>query len=152
MIERERKFLVNTGSLPELPPGKVIEAGYFTNGPVAIRVTIRDDGTANARYKVCFKGPGTVEREEYEYSVPAEDARAMMKLSPTYIRKVRVDLEGWELDCFVLNGRTFWMAEFEEGEGKPFPEKLPVWVGIEVTEVPDFTNMKLAWKYGRKTT
>lgn len=150
-LERERKFLVITDKLPtSLPPGNVIEAGYFTQGEVAIRVTIKNRGQEKAVHKVCFKGPGTVERQEFEYSIPREDAVSLMDLSPTYIKKVRIDFEGWEIDSFVLGGRQFWVAEWEEGEGKPFPDQLPDWIGVEVTDIPEFTNMRLAWKYGER--
>lgn len=145
MIERERKFLVAPHLLPELPAGRVIEAGYFTKEGIAIRCTIRSDGVQ----KVCFKGPGLGEREEYEYSIKDKDIRGLMNLAPTYLKKTRYDFEGWEIDHFPeLN---LWMAEYEEAEGKPpIPNPLPRWITREVTEDSMYTNMALAWRYGRK--
>lgn len=151
-LERERKFLVVTNYLPtSLPPGKVIEAGYFTDGPFAVRITIKDRGGEKPVYKMCLKGPGTIERQEFEYAVPKEDAEAMMAMAPTYIKKTRIDYGGWEIDKFNLNGREHWTAEWEEAEGKPaIPNPLPDWVGVEVTDIPEFTNMRLAWRYGKR--
>ena len=88
--ERERKFLVHGDRLPkELPNVSIIEAGYFTDGtnPFAIRVTARDSDTSRAKYKICIKGPGTLERAEFEYSIPRDDARELLHLAPTKLTK-----------------------------------------------------------------
>jgi adenylate cyclase len=155
-IERERKFLVIPSKLPELndEEAHVIEAGYFTQEPPAIRVTVRDHGRPGKepRYKVCFKGPGTDARAEYEYSVPAQDALELLELSPTYIKKTRYIIGGWEVDRFNFPGHELlWTAEWEEDEEKgPLPEALPLWIGGEVTDNFSFTNMRLAWVHGKR--
>lgn len=152
-IERERKFRV----LPELLPPEAlknsyeVEAGYFTNGPIAIRVTSR----ASGRQKICFKGPGTQEREEFEYLIPNEDAQRLLMLAPTNLKKTRYEFEGWEIDHFhvdeVQTSGPLWVAEWEEAPGKqPIPSPLPPWIGLEVTEDVKFTNMRLAWMLGKR--
>lgn len=137
-IERERKFEVRVEHLPtlNLDDGHVIEAGYFTREPPAIRVTVRDHGRGGkeARYKFCLKGPGLEERAEYEYSIPAQDALEMLELSPTYLKKHRFLIDGWEVDRFIFRTEggvdTFWMAEWEEStENKELPSPLPPWIG-----------------------
>ena len=155
-VERERKFLVIASKLPPLDTEQahVIEAGYFTNTPPAIRVTVRDHGRPGKepRYKVCFKGPGTEARAEYEYSVPAQDALELLELSPTYIKKQRFIIGGWEVDRFDFPGHdTLWTAEWEEDDEKgPLPATLPDWVGGELTDNFSYTNMRLAWAHGRR--
>jgi adenylate cyclase len=155
MIEVERKFLVHSDKLPSLVYTKrhFIEAGYFTKDNVAIRVTCSSD-----KSKVCFKGPGGEAREEYEYEIPHADAKSLLKLSPTYLQKIRYFYEGWEIDCIFIersvwleDGKVIWMAEWEEHEGKlACPNPLPEWIGKEVTGMPEYYNQALAWKYGKK--
>ena len=155
-IERERKFLVDPSKLPSLPTGRVITAGYFTKEEVAIRVTIRGDGVQ----KICFKSPGGLERQEFEYKIPADDASALMKLAPTNLTKMRYDLDGWEIDeflsippVFILKGAMgrLWMAEYEEAPNKPLlMDPLPAWAWKEVTDNPAYSNQHLAWRWGNK--
>lgn len=147
-IERERKFMVH---FDRLPPEAFLsffetEAGYFTNDLIAIRVTSRKGG----KQKVCFKGPGTEEREEFEYVIPKEDAERLLALAPTNIKKTRYEYQGWEIDSLNIPG-GLWVAEWEEAEGKPsIPSPLPVWIGEEITGKAALTNMALAWTYGRR--
>ncbi len=148
-IERERKFLV----LPDLLPTEALQnsyetqAGYFTDGPIAIRVTSRKGG----KQKVCFKGPGTEEREEFEYIIPKEDAERLLALAPNNIHKTRYEYEGWEIDHLHVESKSLWFAEWEEAPGKPpIPSPLPKWIGEEVTGRVELTNMRLAWEFGRR--
>lgn len=153
--EIERKFIIDP---KKLPPEALsffydTEAGYFTHSEVAIRVTSRFGG----KQKVCFKGPvtdvKTGARLECEYLIPNEDARQLLALSPTNIRKRRYEYQGWEIDKFefLVGGKEFWMAEYEEKEGKPpCPDPLPPWVEKEVTGESIYSNQALAWAYGKK--
>ncbi len=159
MIERERKFLVDHTKLPPLPVGRIITTGYFTAGDVAIRVSKSSSGKA----KICIKGPGTEERQEFEYTIPMEDAEKMLELAPTCLGKCRYDLDGWEIDSISMPGffmydtdptkasHHLWMAEWEEHEGKqPIPDPLPKWITRDVTEAGFYKNSNLAFYYGRK--
>jgi len=170
VIERERKFLVIKDKLPTdflaaMPGGKNIQTGYFTRGNVAIRVSRKNVGKPDEKCKVCFKGPGTEERQEFEYTIPNKDAEALIELAPTFLKKVRYDFEGWEVDCIDLSKSPknedkdgnmiggpseLWVAEWEEHEGKsPIPDPLPEWIGKEVTEEPRvYSNQALAWEHG----
>lgn len=169
-IERERKFLVIKDKLPSdfftRTTGKqAIQTGYFTRGNVAIRVSRKNVGQPSEKCKVCFKGPGTEERQEFEYTIPNKDAEALIELAPTFLQKVRYDFEGWEIDCIDiskspmndhLQGKAaegpheIWVAEWEEHEGKAaIPSPLPEWIDREVTEEPRvYSNQALAWKHG----
>lgn len=154
-IESERKFLIDHKRLPPEALEKFydVEAGYFTDGEVAIRVTSRVGG----KQKVCFKGPvtdvKTGARLEFEYIIPEKDALELLVLAPTTLKKRRYDYNGWEIDKFEKSFRPqdeLWMAEYEEKEGKPPLGELPPWVLEEVTGDPTFSNQQLAWSLGDK--
>lgn len=151
ILERERKFLVDGSKMNKVIPAdslrKVHVAGYFTKpGEPAVRVTY---SPTTGKGKFCIKGPGAVERLEIEHSIPLIDAVAAVELSPTKLIKIRYDLDGWEIDCFLT--MSLWMAEWEEHEGKTnMPAKLPDWIIEEVTDKPEFTNQALAWKHGKR--
>lgn len=146
-IERERRFIVDAKKLPPLPPGRLIRTGYFTRDGVAIRVSISSAGA----HKVCFKSPGTIERLEFEYSIPRIDAEALLEMAPTILEKTRYDLDGWEIDEFHIADK-FWLAEWEDQAGKPELDEanLPEWIGREVTHLRYATNQSVAFSYGRK--
>src|SRR5579863_8090256 len=117
-LECERKFLVSgllVSFLKDKKP-RFIETGYFTNDLIAIRISLRDDGVTKPFSKICIKGPGTRERMEFEYTIPLDDAKALLQLAPTYLKKFRYDHEGWEIDHFPDIG--LWMAEWEDGPDK----------------------------------
>lgn len=165
-IERERKFIVDPrkGMLRQLLGLQTrenvssIETGYFTRDGVAVRVSSKNRGTSREKCKICFKSPGTEERQEFEYTIPNEDAHELLKLAPTRLTKYRYDIDGWEIDCIDLGvigpdgTASCWMAEWEEHPGKsPLPNPLPEWIDREVTEEPrEYSNQALAWKYGKK--
>ena len=168
-IERERKFLVIKEKLPEVisvmvrqGEGHVIQAGYFTQQGTAVRITVKNHDRPGIKpvYKVGFKSPGTIERQEFEYNVPPEDALALLDHCPTYLKKERYEYDGWELDCIhiniaILGGKQvvhdLWIAEWEEEPGKrKMPNPLPAWIEREVTEDFSFTNQHLAWQFGQK--
>lgn len=156
-VERERKFLVNCKKLPTLPTGNVLYAGYFTkpgeSGRVAIRVTKRVGGVC----KVCFKGPGTEVREEFEYTIPTEDGERMLDMAPTHLTKTRYELDGWEIDhytnvppVFICAGRVgeLWVAEWDESHTGMTVPPIPEWIVREITEEPDtYGNQALAWNF-----
>lgn len=149
-IERERKFLVDAMKLPTavlIGDFFEVESGYFTETGPAIRVTHRIGG----KCKICLKSPGGETRQEFEYIIPEADALAMIKLSPTFLKKARFIFEGWEIDRIPLPSTVLWVAEWEEHEGKaPFPTQLPEWIIREVTGDHQYSMQALAWKYGRR--
>jgi CYTH domain-containing protein len=157
-LERERKFLVRPDMLPKLllENKRRIITGYFTTGGVAIRVSQVQGGERDGRSKICFKGPGTEERAEYEYDVPRDDADGLLALAPTSLTKFRYDYQGWEIDEIFLPRpnqytKTLWVAEWEEHPGKPpIPDPLPAWIGLDVTADSSYKNSALAFEYGRK--
>ncbi len=138
--EIERKFLVRTELLPELPQGDELEQGYLSTEPtVRVRLVARPDGTRHA--ELTIKGQGLLTRAEFNYPVPAADAEALLRLCGRSLRKVRRRLGRWELDHFKSRG--LWLAEIElVSEDEPFDR--PPWLGEEVTPDPAYSNSRLA--------
>jgi adenylate cyclase len=146
--EIERKFLVRR--LPELEPldGAPIVQGYLrADASGSVRVRITGEGAC-----LTVKGPSRgIRRLEFEYPVPAEDARHMLEALAlgALVEKVRyrVSCEGfvWEVDVFSGRNEGLVIAEVEletEDDQPPVPE----WVGAEVSGDARFLNANLARK------
>ena len=74
-VEIERKFLVDTRGLGELPAGKRYRQGYLpAAGRTSVRVRISDD---SAWLTIKGKTVGAT-RLEFEYPVPVADAEAIL--------------------------------------------------------------------------
>lgn len=95
------------------------------------------------------KGPTVgAARTEYEYSIPAADAAAMLDdlCERPLIEKIRhvVERDGmlWEIDEFEGSNAGLVVAEIElVREDERFA--LPEWVGHEVTDDPRYFNANL---------
>lgn len=142
--EIERTFLVITSALPPLGGHVAIEQGYLSEDPCVRVRTLSRDGVTIARLTV--KGQGLVERDEFEWEIPVEDAGQILSkgLWSCALAKNRYQLGRWEIDEFKqeqLEG--LWLAEIEL-ERKREQFELPDWLGPEVTHDPRFTNLALA--------
>ena len=148
---------------------RVITQGYISNreGRV-VRVRLVEDGG-----DVCYKTPAigyiTIKspakkakrgtwREEFEYGIPAEDARYMLKhlVQHGTIRKIRYDVwhEGkvWEVDVYKGSNAGLITAELEmESLNEEFT--TPPWVTADVSNNHKFSNSNLVknpfstWKH-----
>lgn len=141
-LEIERRFLVRVRLLPELTGGHRIEQAYLSSSP-EVRVRLLDDTAF-----ITVKSEGGITREEYEYPIPVEDARSMLRLAPgSEITKTRyrLPLAGhvWEIDRYDGNNEGLWAAEVELGAEDEAVE-LPAWLAEEVTEESRFKNKNLA--------
>ena len=144
--EIERKYLVTDSSYRQAATEKrnIIQA-YLNRDPKA---TVRIRVTDNLAYiTVKGKNEGAV-RDEWEYSIPVNDALAMIERCAIgrIIKKTRyiVPFEGhiWEVDEFggELEGLT--VAEIElSAPDTQF--SLPAFVGEEVTGNPRYYNSSL---------
>ncbi len=144
-IEIERKFLVVGDAYREAAVRILhIEQGYLSRDPErTVRVRVRDD-----KGFLTVKGvTDGVTREEYEYEVPVDDARRMLRLAlPGVIDKTRyiVDYAGhrWEIDEFHGDRAPLVVAEIElESEDAEF--NLPPYIGEEVTGNPRYYNSNM---------
>ncbi len=87
-------------------------------------------------------------RAEFEYEIPVDDAREMLKLCElSIIEKKRyiVPFAGftWEVDEFLGDNQGLIVAEIElQAEDQHF--ETPEWIGQEVTDDPRYFNARLA--------
>jgi len=145
--EIERKFLV-LDSVHEQALGRKTEIvqGYLAAEP-AVRVRLVG-GLLGKKGFITVKGPGSMVRPEFEYEIPATDAKEMLPLCRFSLEKVRrhalVSGRMWSVDFFTeprMGGLI--MAEIElKREDEEFVR--PDWVGDEVTEDPRYSNVSLA--------
>lgn len=146
-LEIEHKFLVDNDEwrssvVSETP----IEQGYLVTG-TGLTVRVRLKGSQGF---ITIKGPSKgASRSEFEYPIPAEDARSLLSLEGAtgIISKtryqVRTGAHTWDLDRFAGDNEGLVMAEVELiAEGEDF--ERPTWVGKEVTEDPRYFNSYLA--------
>lgn len=144
--EIERKFLVR--QLPDLTgrEGEPMLQGYLrADAGGSIRVRITPTGA-----HLTVKGPTRDRaRAEFEYGIPAEDARVMLETLGvgSVVEKVRYAIghEGylWEIDVFsgANDGLVLAEVELERVDEDP---PLPEWLGVEVSDDERYYNAKLA--------
>jgi len=149
--EIERKYLIES----EQWRAEVYQATPFAQGYLndikqagcrsSVRVRI-EGRKANMNIKSLEIG---ISRDEYEYSIPVEDAKKMLDtlaLGPV-IKKtrhlVKFDHLIWEIDEFHGDNEGLVVAEVELTDEKISPA-LPEWVGKEVTELPRYYNVSLS--------
>ena len=142
--EIERKFTVRSMEWRATEGGERLQQGYLSTDPdrtVRIRLV-------GERAWLTIKGRSVgSSRPEFEYSLPADDARQLLNLcQPPLIDKTRhrVRFEGhtWEIDVFHGENEGLVIAEVElEREGEDV--RLPAWLGEEVTGNPAYYNSSL---------
>lgn len=141
-LEIERRFLVQLDKLSDnLPKGRLISQGYLSIDPV-VRVRISGE-----KAWITIKGPGLIEREEFEYEIEWQDAEDMMKLCRHMIiktrRQVKYGAHVWDVDEFHGPLQGLWVAEIEL-KSKYEGYEPPPWVGREVSDDRRFTNASLS--------
>lgn len=145
--EIERKFLVTSDAWrSEVIKSKSLQQAYIcTMDDRNLRIRITDDNEAKITIKV---GKSSLNRSEFEYPVPVEDAHELLKLAVGYcLTKTRniVTYEGytWEIDEFNGHYEGLIVAEVElESEADQPP--LPQWIGREVTHAREYSNQSMA--------
>jgi Uncharacterized protein conserved in bacteria len=146
MIEIERKFLIKGDFRPFAIRKVSIVQGYLCAEPErTVRVRIKDDSAY-----LTIKGPGNengFSRLEFEYEIPLEDGREMLKLSRQLIEKDRFLVPSgnhtYEVDVFRGRHKGLIIAELElDSESESFEK--PDWLGEEVTGDERYYNAYLA--------
>jgi adenylate cyclase len=147
--EIERKFLVTSDAwrasvMDGIEGGEgtpYVQAYIFADERKSVRVRLAGErGVKGAREGIA--------RDEFEYEIPAADARAMIeRLAGDRVGKRRfvVPFEGhdWEVDVFDGENQGLVVAEIELGaEDEAFAR--PSWLGEEVTHDVRYLNTNLA--------
>ncbi|MFN3197353.1 MAG: CYTH domain-containing protein [Bradymonadia bacterium] len=142
--EIERKYLVR-GDTWRTSEGVHYLQGYLADQDgMTVRVRM-----AGPKGKLTIKGPSQgATRAEFEYSIPPEDARAMLETLCTgpLIDKQRYTVmvgdHEWVIDEFTGDNAGLIIAEIElTSEDEAF--EMPEWAGVEVTAHGRFFNSQL---------
>jgi adenylate cyclase len=143
--EIERKFLPKNDAWRTLAHRrKRMSQGYLASGNrLSVRVRLAgDEAWLNIK-----AGRLVASRQEYEYSIPVDEARELLTLAEgPLIDKTRHFVEHggktWEVDEFHGDNTGLVVAELElDREDEPFA--LPPWLGSEVTQLPRYYNVCL---------
>jgi adenylate cyclase len=152
-IEIERKFLVIGESWREAAHKVVPMAQGYLNDLAAM-----DTGAMKASVRVRIAGDEAFlnlksrelghTRQEFDYSIPVEDARGLLALSVGGMvdkRRHYVQYEGhlWEVDEFLGDNAGLVVAEIELASADAEFAK-PDWAGAEVTDSVRYYNLALA--------
>jgi CYTH domain-containing protein len=146
-MEIERKYLVlDLGGMP-LADGDEIDQGYLSEGPPTVRVRLRAGRgwlTIKHRSSATVDPGGAVASHEFEYEIPAGDARQLLEFSAARLCKTRYNLAGGiELDVFHGRHEGLILAEYESTDGAQIDPPPGVrW--IEVTEDRRYSNSWMA--------
>ena len=144
--EIERKFLVTGTEWKHLGEKMHIWQGYISSiDGTVVRVRI-----AGERAYLTVKGKTAgIQRSEFEYPIPVEDARQMLKelCAENQVEKYRyiVQFKGfiWEVDEFLGKNAGLVIAEVELEDENQKPD-IPGWIGEEVTGHHRYYNSSLA--------
>jgi CYTH domain-containing protein len=145
-IEIERRFRVSGDAWR----ANVARSTRITQGYLAItqdsviRVRVRD-----AEGYVTIKSrDGGIARQEFEYAVPLDDAKALLTLcGGRILEKIRHEIEHsgfcWEVDEYLEPLADLTLVEVELQSETEDPPRPP-WVGEEITHDGSFSNAALA--------
>ena len=144
--ECERKFLVTGDSWRDrVSETHHLKQGYLGGERCSVRVRVQDE-EANLNIKSLEIG---VQRDEYEYAIPLQDARSLLETlwtgHPVEKRRhlVRHGDHLWEVDEFDGENAGLVVAEIELGAPDE-PIQRPPWLGPEVTEEERYYNVYLS--------
>lgn len=143
--EIERKFLVRGDYRKHAESSSDIVQGYISrNGSLTVRVRMRD-----GRGYLTIKGrtdEAGMSRDEWEYEIPAAEAREMLEYSDGVIDKVRhlvpAGRHTFEVDEFRGANEGLTVAEVELSSPDEEFER-PDWLGEEVTGDRRYYNSQL---------
>lgn len=143
--EIERKFLLNHMPAQLMTKGIKMAQGYMINQKQKV-VRVRLAGNAGF---LTIKGPTVnTARKEFEYPIPADDARQMLDLFcvKPFVEKTRFSIEHagfeWVVDRFEKENLGLVVAEIELTHIDQAFEK-PDWIGEEVTHDSRYYNSNL---------
>jgi len=142
--EIERKFLVTGFAWRDAKPTSICQGCLNRDKHRTVRVRIAGDCGV-----LTIKGVTTgASRQEFEYSIPIDDAKALLALcdGPIVEKNRRVVPYGgltWEIDEFPGDNEGLVVAEVElDSENQSI--ETPDWPGCEVTYDSRYYNSNLA--------
>lgn len=152
-IEIERKFLVLDDrwraqahrTIP-MAQGYLNDRASLDEGRQQVSVRVRLEGD-EARLNLKSRDLGHT-REEYDYAIPVDDARALLARCVGGLVDKRRHLVAfgdhvWEVDEFLGDNAGLVVAEVELDHGDEAFARPP-WLGTEVTDIVRYYNLALA--------
>ena len=153
-MEIERKFLIDR--FPDMQPIEtaVMEQGYLCTDPT-VRIRSKEKN-GSVTYKLCFKGEGSIAREEIELPLDKETFdRLAALLKGSMIRKeyrVYPLPGGYRLECSLVDEglpTAFYYAEVEFPTlEEAYAFQPPAFLGRDVTEEQGY-GMSSYWNRTR---
>jgi CYTH domain-containing protein len=145
--EIERKFLVRDGSWRDAAEKRIAIVQFYLAISAERSIRVRVSNGRSAKLTLKF-GSDLAERDEFEYPVPLGDAAEMEAFAVgRIIRKtrhhVRHDGYLYEVDVFGGELEGLVVAELETPDQVP-ADRLPPWIGREVTGQLRYSNASLA--------
>lgn len=152
-LEIERKFLVTHDAWRQaahhvvpMAQGYLNDAGALDRGEQKASVRVRLQGDAaflNLKSRVLGHT-----RQEFEYAIPVDEARALLALCVGGVVEkrrhlVRVGAHVWEVDEFLGDNAGLVVAEVELASAEE-AFVLPDWAGRQVTDAARYYNLALA--------
>jgi len=146
-VEIERKFLVDREKWSSIakPQGVAYIQGYLG---IDEKKVVRARIAGNKGFLTIKGKSDTISRPEYEYEIPADDARELIDAYTTArVEKIRTRIPAgthtWEVDEFMGDNEGLLMAEIELNS--PDDEfEMPDWVSEEVTGDRRYYNSYLS--------
>ncbi len=152
-MEIERKFLMDTAFPTHLP---LLEQAEVYQGYLAVHPVVRIRSKAvhgRTDYVLCFKGEGTIARQETELEISEDIFYQLEQLleAPMIQKDYRVYAlpDGRRLECNCVDRGTpteFWYAEVEFPTlEEAYSFTPPAFLGKDVTEEPGY-GMSSYWQ------
>jgi adenylate cyclase len=157
-IEIERKFLPANDAWRDAAHAVIPMAQGYINDQAAMDTPPDRRGAQRASVRVRIAGDEAFlnlksrelgrSRQEFDYPIPVEDARALLALCVGGVidkrrHLVRHGEHLWEIDEFLGDNAGLVVAEVELDAVDAAFER-PAWLGGEVTELPRYYNLALA--------
>lgn len=145
-FEIEHKYLVINNDFREMATGKIeIKQGYLNRNPDR---TVRVRTMGSKGFLTVKSRNHGAKRLEFEYEIPYEDAKEILKLAePGIVEKTRffIPYDGliWEVDEFHGSQKGVILAEVEIPDITHNYERPP-FIGQDITGNPDYYNSNLS--------
>ena len=159
-VEIERKFLIRNDTWRAAATRCESMAQGYLAGPPSARCSVRVRCAGEQAFLNIKSVTDGIARDEFEYAIPAEDARRMLgafagDLVAKRRHHVMIGKHLFEIDEFEGDNAGLVVAEIElETVEEVFPR--PDWLGIEVSHLARYYNMNLAtrpyrlWSVGER--
>jgi adenylate cyclase len=155
-VEIERKFLINSAQVKEVislwPRSIHIRQGFLSTDKDKVVRVRKSKSSLGEQAFITVKGRSSgkngITRAEIETEIECGAAETLLtSFCGSIVEKIRflvkIGNHHWEIDKFLGENEGLWVAEIElQSEDEPFV--LPGFVGKEVSNDPNFTNVALS--------